>query len=483
MDNEVPIVIDLFSGAGGLSLGFSAAGCLIRAAVDIDIAAGNTFRKNFSLLQPEAPPEVISGADADMERLDLARIPGDRNPDILIGGPPCQAFSRIGRGKLDSLSDEGFIGDPRNKLYKRFIEAVGLWRPKAVVMENVTGMLSVAGTNYASIVTKELADLGYRSGYAVLNAVWYGVPQYRERLFFIAIRADLQGSPEAPPTSHQADVPEGYFKPCRAIQQRLVYDDDEWDRLMGQLPLPSPRCQVPALTVEQAIGDLPRLTDHMDGLLLPKGDFRNSLPYVDGNANAFVHQMRHWPRLTAPSTVDDHVTRRTRRDYNLFRRMKPGDRYPDALKLAAEHEEKLFEARLLQLADEGQSPEEGSRDWKRLKAQFVPPYDRKNFLDKWRKLYPDQSSWTVPAHLGKDSYSHIHYDGDQARMITPREAARLQSFPDGFEFSGSMGDCFRQIGNAVPPLMAWAISASLLQTLGYSPRTSECLVGGRACRR
>jgi DNA (cytosine-5)-methyltransferase 1 len=147
--------------------------------------------------------------------------------------------------------------------------------------------------------------------------------------------------------------------------------------------------------------------------------------------------------------------------------MKAGDRYPDALKLAQEHEEKLFDARLRELAVAGAAPHAGTKEWHRLRAKFIPPYDQENFSDKWRKLYPDRPSWTVPAHLGKDSYSHIHYDSHQARMITPREAARLQSFPDAFEFEGSLGDCFRQIGNAVPPLMAWAIARSVSKSLGF----------------
>src|SRR4051794_1556855 len=94
---------------------------------------GQDVQEKLRQAPARSSPEVISGADADMERLELARIPGDHPPDILIGGPPCQAFSRIGRGKLDSLSEEGFVGDPRNKLYEKFIEAVKLWRPRAVI--------------------------------------------------------------------------------------------------------------------------------------------------------------------------------------------------------------------------------------------------------------------------------------------------------------------------------------------------------------
>src|SRR5262249_55491082 len=99
---------------------------------------------------------------------------------------------------------------------------------------------------------------------------------------------------------------------------------------------------------------------------------------------------------------------------------------------------------------------------------FIPPYDPGDFHEKWGKLDPDRPSWTVPAHLAKDSYSHIHYDSAQARMISVREAARLQSFPDGFLFAGNMGDCFRQIGNAVPPVLAEVIASTVMQSLGVS---------------
>src|SRR5207248_9416298 len=118
----------------------------------------------------------------------------------------------------------------------------------------------------------------------------------------------------------------------------------------------------------------------------------------------------------------------------------------------------------------GKAPAPASKAWKDLREEYVPPYNREEFQDKWGKLWPDRPSWTVPAHLAKDSYSHIHPDSAQARMISVREAARLQSFPAGFSFCGNMGDCFRQIGNAVPPLLAWAIADRLLQVLGLQGR-------------
>jgi DNA (cytosine-5)-methyltransferase 1 len=148
--------------------------------------------------------------------------------------------------------------------------------------------------------------------------------------------------------------------------------------------------------------------------------------------------------------------------------MKPGDRYPAALAIAHSR----FQHELDLLATREQPVIPGSPEYDALKRRFVPPYPVDTFVDKWRKLIPDQPAWTwtVPAHLSKDAYSHIHYDSDQARAVSIREAARLQSFPDAFAFLGNMGECFRQVGNAVPPLVAWGLASNLLQLLGFGGR-------------
>lgn len=457
----LPRVVDLFCGAGGLALGFRAAGCIIDAAVDADEISGETLRRNLSLLQPEVHPRVLAGEEFDLTDLDLARITVTP-PDILIGGPPCQGFSRLGRGKLDSLSDEGFEGDPRNELYRHFLDAVRFWRPRAVVMENVPGMLSVRGVNYAVIVEGELADEGYRVGYAQLNSVWYGVPQFRERLFFIGIREDLGIRPEAPRESHRAPLTEGYRRPLREQMRPLAFDLD-WERLEGELAIGFDAAAIPAVTVKEALEDLPPIDNYLLDDIATRGDFRRQHDYQQLPQNAYGRLMRSWPGLAAPTVLLDHVTRRTPRDYETFGRMQPGDRYPQAVAIAS----KRFEEAIARLTLLGLAPETGSPEWKRIEEQFVPPYPLGSFDDRWRKLIPDQPSWTVPAHLAHDSYSHIHYDGAQARMISVREAARLQSFPDSFQFTGNMGECFRQIGNAVPPLLAWAIAHRLLCQLGH----------------
>src|SRR5262249_19006433 len=144
--------------------------------------------------------------------------------------------------------------------------------------------------------------------------------------------------------------------------------------------------------------------------------------------SSYARLLRCWPGLPAASVITDHATRRTPRDYETFRRIRHGDRYPAAKEIA----EARFQESLAHLRKEGKAPAAESEEWKALRKLYVPPYDAEEFLEKWGKLRPDQPSWTVPAHLAKDSYSHIHPDSDQARMISVREAARLQSFPDGF---------------------------------------------------
>jgi DNA (cytosine-5)-methyltransferase 1 len=488
MVQDAPAVIDLFSGAGGMSLGFRAAGCRILAGVDEEDTANATFLENFARLQPGFQPFVPSPGEGDLHVFDLDTIPGVEEVDIVIGGPPCQGFSRIGRAKLDWLQEagyreEGFEEDPRNELYKIFLSAVRRWKPRAFVMENVPGMLSIGGQNVAEEIGGDLADSGYRVGYAVLNAVWYGVPQFRERLFFIGVREDLPARPSMPSASHRsATMPSGYF--TTAISPR----SSQWTAYLPfimhyDLDVKHDGARLSATSVQEALDDLPRLEDHLNEGHLPRGDFRRPLPYPRPPHSEYAGLMRSWPGLEVSEGVVDHVIRRTRRDYDTFGLMQPGDRYPQAIAIATDRVRRKFESRigeadaekemLQRLLDEfervrglGAPFKEWSPELVAFAREIYPPYPEDKFVDKWRKLVPGEPSWTVTAHLGKDSYSHIHYDGTQKRAISVREAARLQSFPDSFAFTGNMGDCYRQIGNAVPPLMAWSIAHTVLKLLG-----------------
>jgi len=125
----------------------------------------------------------------------------------------------------------------------------------------------------------------------------------------------------------------------------------------------------------------------------------------------------------------------------------------------------MFQERLSVARARGEELADDSSEYKALKDSIVPPYDASKFPNKWRKMWRDQPARTLMAHLGKDGYSHIHYDSNQARTISVREAARLQSFPDGFRFSGTMNPAFKQIGNAVPPLLAKALATHMMQTI------------------
>jgi DNA (cytosine-5)-methyltransferase 1 len=188
------------------------------------------------------------------------------------------------------------------------------------------------------------------------------------------------------------------------------------------------------------------------------------MPYrEDVKPSRYGQEMRSWPGFESKGEVVDHVTRYlSERDYRLFRRMQAGDDYPKAFALA----ERLFNEALQTLTAGATPPRQGTKAWQALRAAYVPPYDHNKFPNKWRKMEPDAPARTLMAHLGKDTYSHIHYDSDQARVISVREAARLQSFPDGFIFKGTMNPAFRQIGNSVPPLLSFALARQLFQSLG-----------------
>jgi DNA (cytosine-5)-methyltransferase 1 len=210
-----------------------------------------------------------------------------------------------------------------------------------------------------------------------------------------------------------------------------------------------------------AIGDLPPVTLHREGKLKRGARrFTELAPYrrtKPENLSAFARAMRGWSGYENEAGVFDHVLRALPRDTPIFEAMQEGDEYPAAFRVA----NALFE-----IDAKRRRIKRDSAEWKRLHRAMVPPYDPGKFPNRWWKLRKKSPVRTLMAHIGKDTYSHIHYDSAQARVITVREAARLQSFPDGFVFAGTMNPAFRQIGNAVPPLMANALAKAMLTSLG-----------------
>lgn len=460
-----PRVLDLFAGCGGLSLGFKSAGYAIAGSVEFDADAARSHGANFhpgdarhavSRDITRTPPEMLVG------ELDLGEV--THAVDVLVGGPPCQAFARVGRSKLREIAEhpEAFRHDARARLYIEYLRYVEACAPLAVVMENVPDMLNHGGHNLAEEIAEVLGEKGYVCRYSLVNAAFYGVPQTRERMILVAIHQDVASDIRLPEPTHWIELPSGYSG-TRAVALKLLAAQADTGTAHHYLDAPAATSSLPAaVTAEDAIADLPAIWAQE---MLAAGTLRRGKRAFDvavayrssGRQTDYAKLMRTWPGYGGSAAIYDHVIRYLPRDYQLFAGLKGGDQYPEAYRYALS----LFEMRLAEFRDAGAALPEGSDGWARLKASIVPPYDATKFPNKWRKMERDRPARTLLAHLGKDGYSHIHYDSGQARPISVREAARLQSFPDGFNFQGTMNSAFRQIGNAVPPLLAKQIGLSL----------------------
>ena len=463
----VPRVLDLFSGCGGLSLGFHSAGFEISAAIEFDPDAAKSHGLNFHKgdVKHSVPRDITKTKPAQLTaQLDLGRASSAF--DVIIGGPPCQAFARVGRSKLREVAEhpEAFRHDPRAKLYIEYLDYVTECAPLAVIMENVPDILNHGGHNIAEEVCEVLEEKGYTVAYTLLNAAYFGVPQTRERMFLIAYRKEISDKIVFPQPTNWVELPSGYDG-SRAVALKLILENPE-KSFHYQDPPKADKLLPHAVTAEQAIGDLPLINARqlLKAGLLTRGARRFDKPMMypkDAQLNSYAKMIREWKGFEAPAGIKDHVIRYLPRDYPLFARMNPGDQYPEAF----QHAKDMFREKLVELKAKGHTIIKDSEKWLELRSSIVPPYADNKFPNKWRKMESDRPARTLLAHLGKDGYSHIHYDSHQARTISVREAARLQSFPDGFVFWGTMNPAFKQIGNAVPPLLAQAIGKTVLHTL------------------
>ena len=470
-----PRVLSLFSGCGGLSLGFSAAGFEITAAIENNPKAAASYGTNFHADEKRhaVHRDITSTTPGQFVRaLKLGRM--TEAFDIIIGGPPCQPFARVGRSKLREIEadPEAFRNDPRAKLYTAYLRYVKSCRPLAILIENVPDIMNFGGHNVPEEICEVLEDLGYVCAYSLLNAAFYGVPQTRERMFLIAYHRELASSVSFPEPTHYINLPSGYESTRRVALKMLTNSDMFTSAHKYVDPPESTNGLPPAVTAEEAINDLPEIDarELLTTGVLKRGvrRFNTLIPYDEScPVSEYAQLMKSWPGFEGGEGVYDHVIRYLPRDYPLFARMKEGDQYPEAHKLAL----KMFDEKLAELAGKGVCIKPDSVEHEELKGSIVPPYDAGKFPNKWRKIARDQPVRTVMAHLSKDGYSHIHYDDSQARTISVREAARLQSFPDGFVFTGAMNQAFQQIGNAVPPLMAKAIATEIMETIRTSANT------------
>ena len=194
--------------------------------------------------------------------------PVTRAIDVIVGGPPCQAFARVGRPKLREIDEHprAFMHDPRTSLYLHYLEYVEAFQPLALLMENIPDVLNHGGQNIAEDICEVLERKGYVTGYTLLNAAFYGVPQMRERMFLVAYRRELDADVRFPSPTNWLELPTGY-NGTRSVALRLMRHDlcsDDFHYIKS--PASSRRLKH-AVTVEQAIGDLPPITLHLEGKL------------------------------------------------------------------------------------------------------------------------------------------------------------------------------------------------------------------------
>jgi len=373
-DPEVPKVLDLFCGAGGMSAGFVDAGFAVAAAIDHDPDVVETFAANI-------PARTLHGEIGAIEKPTSVLIEtGIDRPEVIVGGPPCQGFSMAGRSRIRSLDDEAQIRlFTRNELYADFFRFVEAFEPSFFVLENVPGLLSFAGGAYVQAIEEESDRLGYVVEMALLDAVDYGVPQFRRRLFVVGSRVG-----------------------------RLF----RWPRTLGERD---------RVTLEEAIGDLP--------FTKPPSLKEQRAYQMPGEPSLYQRLMRSRVPAEERDVIYDHLVRPVRDDDRIiFIHMRPGDRYTNV-------------------------PAEYRR------------YDAGKFKDKYYKLKPDEPGNTITAHMAKDGYRYIHWDPEQHRTLSVREAARIQSFGDHFRFAGWRSSRYRMIGNAVPPLLAQELATQVRRAL------------------
>lgn len=369
-NSENPLLIDLFSGAGGMSLGFKHAGFNIALANDIEKACIDTYTHN----HPEVPKQNVVLDDIKNLLTYVEELLPNKEIDLIIGGPPCQGFSNANRQRL--------IDDPRNKLYKHFVEFVDLIKPNFFVMENVRGMQSISNQ-----VVEDFEQLGYNVHCEILNAADFGVPQNRERLIFIG---NLLG----------IDSKQIFSEIRDKTKENNSYVLK--DALYGLRELK-------ALTIRNAT----ELDTEESGRKIDKN------PYY-GKENEYINLINN---NNNSKYVFNHKARYNNdRDIEIFGRLNQGDQSDDP-----------------KIAD-------------------IMPYKSRNhiFKDKYFKLQNDKFCKTITAHMKFDCNMYIH--PTQARGLTPREAARVQSFPDDYFFKGPYTKTYMQIGNSVPPLMGRGIA-------------------------
>lgn len=350
-NNEKFTVLDLFSGAGGLSRGFLDAGYNVVLGVDFDDMALKTFKANHGTA--EAMKLDLFNHD-NLSKIEEFLAERNIKLDVLVGGPPCQGFSLAGPRDAN---------DERNTLYTAMVKLAKRVKPKIVVLENVLGMIRLYEGKGAQRIIDDFTDLGYKIKYQVLYAPDFGIPQIRKRVFFVGILDS-----------------EEYFE-----YPTPIFSKDEY------------------ITCEDAISDLPAL----EGIL---GD-----------------EVQDYP-VKANSEYQKLMRKNSQKIYNH---------------IGTIHSEKTV--KLISMVPEG-------KNYKSLPEEYSSQFKYNEALTRYHSKKP-----SLTINTGHRSHFHYKYN----RIPTVRESARLQSFPDDFIFYGNKSQQYKQVGNAVPPMLGYYIALKL----------------------
>lgn len=410
MKSRKPTFIDLFAGAGGLSEGFIRAGYEPVAHVEMDEAASNTLRTRTAYHHLKSTNRIdiyLSYLRGEITRTELYQtIPKElldsvinlpvggkynkviqeritsqlvnKQVDLIVGGPPCQAYSVVGRSRKD------MTGDPRNYLYIHYAKYLDRYSPKMFVFENVIGIKSAGDGRYLRNMEKLFLEKGYEMKLFTIEANNFGVLQNRKRVIILGWRSELQ-----------IDVPD--------LEKINIAESSSVQALLSDLPV------------------------------IEAGGGKDKFLEYSGRASSYLktNGIRDGIKI-----LTQHVARpHTLQDKEIYR-----------------------------IAVQKWNTERSRLDYRDLPQRLRTHKNMTSFTDRFKVVAREASySQTVVAHISKDGHYYIHPDYDQNRSISVREAARIQSFPDDYYFEGVKENAnrtaaFKQIGNAVPPLMAFKIA-------------------------
>lgn len=378
--NEPPssarLVLDLFCGAGGLSYGFEQSGeFLTSCGIDLLNDRIDTFVSNHHYAVG------ISGDICKLPLTELKKHCGD--VDVVVGGPPCQGFSSI--RPFRTLTE----GDPRNSLVEQYALIIKHLQPRWFVFENVVGLLTHEGGKRLESLVNNLSNLGYTTDWRILNTALFGIPQVRERIVLVGNREGIEFHWPQPTNQHE-------YKSMAGLESRVLRSDP-----IFSIGIP------PAITLEDAIGDLPPVEAGQEATSYGKISRLNEYQKLmrDGCQDLTLH------KATSHSKKMLNIIRHA--GYNI-------NALPKGL----------------------------------VKSGFSSCYSR---------LHADRPSTTLTVNFVHPASNRCIHPS-QNRALTPREGARIQSFPDKYVFKGNMSQIVKQIGNAVPPLLGKVIANAIIES-------------------